>query len=36
MEVFKQAQFRPVSVPVQVVILWAVQNGYFETWTSRR
>ena len=29
-EVFKQAQFRPVSVPVQVVILWAVQNGYFD------
>ena len=29
-EVFKQAQFRPVAVPVQVVILWAVQNGYFD------
>jgi F-type H+-transporting ATPase subunit alpha len=29
-EVFKQAQFRPVSVPVQVAILWAVQNGYFD------
>jgi F-type H+-transporting ATPase subunit alpha len=29
-EVFKQAQFKPVSVPVQVSILWAVQNGYFD------
>ena len=29
-EVFKQAQFQPVSVPVQVAVLWAVQNGYFE------
>ena len=29
-EVFKQAQFQPVSVPVQVAILWAVQNGYFD------
>jgi F-type H+-transporting ATPase subunit alpha len=29
-EVFKQPQFKPVSVPVQVSILWAVQNGYFD------
>ena len=29
-EVFKQAQFQPVSVPIQVAILWAVQNGYFD------
>ena len=29
-EIFKQAQFKPVSVPVQVSILWAVQNGYFD------
>jgi F-type H+-transporting ATPase subunit alpha len=29
-EVFKQAQFQPVAVPVQVCILWAVQNGYFD------
>jgi len=29
-EVFKQAQFQPVSVPIQVSILWAVQNGYFD------
>ncbi|MBI98113.1 MAG: F0F1 ATP synthase subunit alpha [Verrucomicrobiales bacterium] len=29
-EVFKQPQFQPVSVPMQVAILWAVQNGYFD------
>ena len=29
-EVFKQPQFKPVSVPIQVVTLWAVQNGYFD------
>ncbi|MDE2712947.1 MAG: F0F1 ATP synthase subunit alpha [Verrucomicrobiota bacterium] len=29
-EVFKQPQFKPVSVPVQVSILWAVQNGHFD------
>ena len=29
-EVFKQPQFQPVAVPVQVCILWAVQNGYFD------
>jgi len=29
-EVFKQAQFQPVSVPLQVAVLWAVQNGYFD------
>jgi F-type H+-transporting ATPase subunit alpha len=29
-EVFKQAQFQPMAVPVQVCILWAVQNGYFD------
>ena len=29
-EVFKQPQFKPVAVPVQVSILWAVQNGYFD------
>ena len=29
-EVFKQAQFQPVSVPVQVCVLWSVQNGYFD------
>ena len=30
MEVFKQPQFQPVSVPMQVSVLWAVQNGYFD------
>ncbi len=29
-EVFKQAQFKPVPVPVQVSVLWAVQNGHFD------
>jgi len=29
-EVFKQAQFQPVSVPIQVAVLWGVQNGYFD------
>ena len=29
-EVFKQAQFQPVAVPIQVAILWAVQNSYFD------
>jgi len=29
-EVFKQPQFQPVSVPMQVSVLWAVQNGYFD------
>ena len=29
-EVFKQPQFKPVSVPMQLVTLWAVQNGYFD------
>tara|TARA_Y100000994_G_scaffold239381_1_gene232947 strand:- start:625 stop:2148 length:1524 start_codon:yes stop_codon:yes gene_type:complete len=29
-EVFKQPQFQPVAVPMQVAILWAVQNGYFD------
>ena len=29
-EVFKQAQFQPVAVPVQGCGLWSVQNGYFD------
>ena len=29
-EVFKQPQFKPVAVPAQVAILWAVQNGYLD------
>ena len=30
MEVFKQAQYHPISVEVQVIVLWAVQNGYVD------
>src|SRR5438270_147038 len=30
MEVFKQAQYNPVPVEVQVAVLWAVQNGYVD------
>jgi F-type H+-transporting ATPase subunit alpha len=29
-EIFKQAQYSPVPVELQVAILWAVQNGYFD------
>ena len=29
-EVFKQPQYSPMPVEVQVVVLWAVQNGYFD------
>ncbi|HOW63938.1 MAG TPA: F0F1 ATP synthase subunit alpha [Candidatus Paceibacterota bacterium] len=29
-EVFKQPQYQPVPVEVQVAILWAVQNGFFD------
>src|SRR5882762_3260050 len=29
-EIFKQPQYRPVSVEVQVAILWAVQKGYLD------
>ena len=29
-EVFKQNQYNPLSVPTQVVTLWAVQNGKFD------
>src|SRR5438034_101462 len=29
-EVFKQPQFNPIPVEVQVGILWAVQNGYLD------
>ena len=29
-EVFKQSQYNPLSVPTQVVTLWAVQNGKFD------
>jgi len=30
MEVFKQRQYNPIPVEVQVAILWAVQNGYVD------
>jgi len=29
-ELFKQNQYNPYSVEAQVVLLWAVQNGYFD------
>ena len=29
-EIFKQSQFKPVAVPIQVAVLWGVQNGYFD------
>jgi F-type H+-transporting ATPase subunit alpha len=30
MEVFKQPQYNPIAVEIQVVVLWAVQNGYVD------
>jgi F-type H+-transporting ATPase subunit alpha len=30
MEVFKQPQYNPIPVDVQVAVLWAVQNGYVD------
>jgi F-type H+-transporting ATPase subunit alpha len=30
MEVFKQTQYNPIPVEVQVAVLWAVQNGYMD------
>jgi F-type H+-transporting ATPase subunit alpha len=30
MEIFKQAQYNPVPVEVQVGVLWMVQNGYLD------
>ena len=30
MEVFKQPQYDPIPVEVQVAVLWAVQNGYMD------
>jgi F-type H+-transporting ATPase subunit alpha len=32
-EVFKQSQYSPIPVEVQVVVLWAIQNGYFDAVT---
>src|SRR6516162_7700388 len=30
MEVFKQPQYNPIPVDLQVAVLWAVQNGYMD------
>jgi F-type H+-transporting ATPase subunit alpha len=30
MEVFKQPQYKPIPVEVQVAVIWAVQNGYVD------
>jgi F-type H+/Na+-transporting ATPase subunit alpha len=30
MEIFKQSQYNPISVEIQVAVLWAVQNGYVD------
>ena len=30
-EVFKQRQYRPLPVEIQIAVIWAVQNGYFDT-----
>ncbi|MHC1765182.1 MAG: F0F1 ATP synthase subunit alpha [Verrucomicrobiia bacterium] len=30
-EIFKQPQYNPVPVEVQVAVLWAVQNGFIDT-----
>src|SRR6516225_9681531 len=30
MEIFKQRQYNPIPVEIQVVVLWAVQNGYVD------
>jgi F-type H+-transporting ATPase subunit alpha len=30
MEIFKQPQYDPIPVAVQVAVLWAVQNGYMD------
>jgi F-type H+-transporting ATPase subunit alpha len=30
MEVFKQSQYSPIPVEVQVAVIWAVQNGYVD------
>jgi F-type H+-transporting ATPase subunit alpha len=29
-EIFKQVQYKPVAVELQVVVLWSAQNGYFD------
>jgi len=30
MEIFKQPQYNPVPVEIQVVVIWAAQNGYLD------
>jgi F-type H+/Na+-transporting ATPase subunit alpha len=30
MEIFKQPQYKPISVDVQVAVIWAMQNGYLD------
>ena len=30
MELFKQPQYSPIPVEIQVVVLWAIQNGYLD------
>ena len=30
MEIFKQAQYNPIPVEVQVAVIWTVQNGYVD------
>jgi F-type H+-transporting ATPase subunit alpha len=30
MEIFKQPQYNPISVEVQVAVIWAMQNGYLD------
>ena len=30
MEIFKQPQYNPIPVEVQVAVLWAAQNGYVD------
>ncbi|MEM7015436.1 MAG: hypothetical protein AAF585_28590 [Verrucomicrobiota bacterium] len=29
-ELFKQNQYKPYSVDMEVVLIWAMQNGYFD------
>jgi len=30
MEIFKQGQYNPIPVEIQVAVIWAVQNGYVD------
>ena len=30
-EIFKQPQYNPIAIEVQAAVLWAVQNGHFDT-----